>query len=227
MTKHVADDQILASFARKTWELQRRLNEGSLNSDEVSRGLQKLIENEESSSSPPPKLDPKRLDWKFILCDVQNLYIQKLIVSAYFMGADRFYCAAENYAYSFESNSKATLSFPASLMNHLAWLLFLLEGVDGEEEYLIPEICAEKDLSDGRYWLEIIEKFELPIPVLQFEKDGPYPIPQEIQAQLALFPENASKFLNITYKSKTYLLLSVYDEDRIYICPAEHFDFTR
>lgn len=49
-TKHVVEDGMLGKLARKQWEIQRRILEGTLNPLDVERKLQSIIENASSTA---------------------------------------------------------------------------------------------------------------------------------------------------------------------------------
>jgi hypothetical protein len=57
-TKHVVEDGVLGKIARKQWEIQRRILEGTLSPDEVIRKLQSIVEN-----APNTTFDVERVNY--------------------------------------------------------------------------------------------------------------------------------------------------------------------
>lgn len=57
-TKHVVEDGVLGKIARKQWEIQRRILEGTLSPDEVIRRLQSIVEN-----APSTTLDVEQVNY--------------------------------------------------------------------------------------------------------------------------------------------------------------------
>jgi hypothetical protein len=71
--KHLVADEILGRLSRKQWELTRRTLEGTLDIDQVLRGLQNLIEGQLVNQEPLPFIQTAIIkNWELFYLEVFN-----------------------------------------------------------------------------------------------------------------------------------------------------------
>ena len=196
MTKQVVADDQLATFSRRTWELQRRISEGSLDPVRVNLALQQLIEGSGGDTKGAASFRiGNEFDWHIVLRS-RDIDAIKTIVSTYVFGYKAPYNnLVENFLYlekhgdafnkeiisMIRQETPETLRFPASLLNYLERLQDVLAYTSPRDYvYTYPTyidfLDLERDHKLHICWAQPIGYFGLPIPVLEVieEEDGWY-----------------------------------------------------
>ena len=232
MTKHVADDRMLGKIAKKTWELQRRTMEGSLDAEKVIGGLQLLIEGSKSSKQ-------YFLNWNLlVLFDVE---VAKTIVATFLLQPQLLhqYCrTTEGMSLLLDqvlSFCELKMRLPASLMDFMARLI-------------TAQCWLHSDPTNIKPWTEwhfVISGFEIPIPMYQFGQEHSHPVPKTIGDQLECNdgyfpPEYLLNKHRVIWDEEEYVVVGgtvgsygfskSKDHDHIegvYLSPSRCFDFDR